>query len=114
VPGAGPAGDDRAGPHRDRRVASPATCSWPSPPASWRLPGWRRRAQPDAGTGYGSLRFIGWPFLDPFFTAVAEATEEAVLNALIANEDMTGRDGHRSPRCPGPSWPGRAARRLHR
>jgi L-aminopeptidase/D-esterase-like protein len=55
---------------------------------------------PDAGTGYGSLRFIGWPFLDPFFTAVAEATEEAVLNALIANEDMTGRDGHRSPALP--------------
>jgi L-aminopeptidase/D-esterase-like protein len=50
--------------------------------------------------GYSSLRFIGWPFLDPFFTAVAEATEEAVLNALIANEDMTGRDGHRSPALP--------------
>ena len=29
-----------------------------------------------------------------------EATEEAVLNALIANEDMTGRDGNRSPALP--------------
>ena len=54
----------------------------------------------EAEAGYSSLRFIGWPFLDPFFTAVAEATEEAVLNALIANEDMTGRDGHRSPALP--------------
>jgi D-aminopeptidase len=56
--------------------------------------------RPDAGAGYGSLRFIGWPFLDPFFTAVVEATEEAVLNALVANEDMTGRDGNRSPALP--------------
>ena len=31
---------------------------------------------------------------------MAEATEEAVLNALIANEDMTGRDGNRSPALP--------------
>ena len=32
--------------------------------------------------------------------AVVQATEEAVANALIANEDMTGRDGHRSPALP--------------
>jgi L-aminopeptidase/D-esterase-like protein len=55
---------------------------------------------PDAGASYASLRFIGWPFLDPFFTAVVEATEEAVLNALVANEDMTGRDGNRSLALP--------------
>jgi D-aminopeptidase len=29
-----------------------------------------------------------------------QATEEAVLNALVANEDMTGRDGHRTPALP--------------
>jgi D-aminopeptidase len=56
--------------------------------------------EPGAGAGYASLRFIGWPFLDPFFTAVVEATEEAVLNALVANEDMTGRDGNLSPALP--------------
>ncbi len=39
-------------------------------------------------------------FLDPFYTAVVQATEEAVLNALVANEDMTGRDGHRTPALP--------------
>ena len=29
-----------------------------------------------------------------------QATEEAVVNALVANEDMTGRDGHRTPALP--------------
>jgi len=46
------------------------------------------------------LSFIPWSNLDPFYTAVVEATEEAVANALVANEDMTGRDGHRTPALP--------------
>jgi D-aminopeptidase len=49
---------------------------------------------------YDKLTFIPWGNLDPFFEAVIQATEEAVVNALIANEDMTGRDGHRSPALP--------------
>ncbi len=32
--------------------------------------------------------------LDPIFDATVQATEEAVINALIAAEDMTGIDGH--------------------
>ncbi|HEY0369648.1 MAG TPA: P1 family peptidase [Chthoniobacterales bacterium] len=32
--------------------------------------------------------------LDPIFTGTVEATEEAVVNALVDNHDMTGRDGH--------------------
>ena len=31
--------------------------------------------------------------LDPFFEAAAEATEEAILNALVAAETMTGFQG---------------------
>jgi D-aminopeptidase len=31
--------------------------------------------------------------LSPLFAAVAEATEEAILSALLASGDMTGRDG---------------------
>ena len=31
--------------------------------------------------------------LDPIFEAVADATEEAVVNALVAAETMTGKDG---------------------
>ena len=58
-------------------------------------------------TGHSSLRFVPWGAMDPFFEAVVQATEEAVLNSLTANEEMTGRAGHRTPahaegaRCPG-------------
>ena len=46
------------------------------------------------------LDFVPWERLDPYYEAVVQATEEAVVNALVANEDMTGRDGHRSPALP--------------
>jgi D-aminopeptidase len=49
---------------------------------------------------YDVLRFVPWGALDTFYTAVVQATEEAVANALAAGEDMTGRDGHRSPGLP--------------
>jgi L-aminopeptidase/D-esterase-like protein len=49
---------------------------------------------------YDQLRFIPWGSMDPFFAAVVTATEEAVANSLVANEEMTGRDGHRSPALP--------------
>jgi D-aminopeptidase len=32
--------------------------------------------------------------MDPLFTAVADATEEAILNALVAGRDMTGIEGN--------------------
>jgi D-aminopeptidase len=38
--------------------------------------------------------------MDPFFEAVVEGVEEAIINALVANEDMVGKDGHRSPAMP--------------
>ena len=60
-----------------------------------------RAEGPEQGrAAYGHLEFIPWDAIDPFFAAVVQATEEAVANALIANEDMTGRDGHRSPALP--------------
>jgi D-aminopeptidase len=31
--------------------------------------------------------------VDPLFYAVVDATEEAIVNALLAAETMTGRDG---------------------
>lgn len=58
------------------------------------------RAGRDERPRYGTLTFIPWGYLDPFFEAVVQATEEAVANALIANDDMTGRSGHRSPALP--------------
>ena len=33
--------------------------------------------------------------LDPIFAGVVQATEEAVVNALVDNHDMTGRDSHK-------------------
>jgi L-aminopeptidase/D-esterase-like protein len=49
---------------------------------------------------YDTLTFIPWGFLDPFYEAVVQATEEAIANSLTANEDMTGVNGHRSPALP--------------
>jgi L-aminopeptidase/D-esterase-like protein len=46
------------------------------------------------------LSFVPWERLDPYYEAVVQASEEAVVNALVANEDMTGRDGHRTPALP--------------
>ncbi len=56
--------------------------------------------QPGTERDYDELRFIPWAQMNPFFAAVVEATEEAVANALVANEEMTGRDGHRTPALP--------------
>jgi L-aminopeptidase/D-esterase-like protein len=50
--------------------------------------------------GYEQLRFVPWNRLDPFYAAVVQAVEEAVLNALVAGRTMVGRDGHRSPGLP--------------
>jgi L-aminopeptidase/D-esterase-like protein len=55
--------------------------------------------RPDA-PALRQLDFIGWEYLNPFFEAVVQATEEAVVNALVANEEMTGRDGRRTPALP--------------
>ncbi len=58
-----------------------------------------RRAAAEAGLRH--LSFIPWEAMDPLLAAAAYATEEAVLNALVANsEAMQGRDGHVSPALP--------------
>jgi D-aminopeptidase len=38
--------------------------------------------------------------MDPIFTGVVQATEEAVVNALVDNDSMTGRDNHRVEALP--------------
>lgn len=42
--------------------------------------------------GVQHLQMLSDAFIDPLFHAVVEATEEAILNALVAAETMTGRD----------------------
>lgn len=39
-------------------------------------------------------------YLNPLFAAAADATEEAVIRALVAARPMTGRDGHRVEALP--------------
>ena len=38
--------------------------------------------------------------MDPLFTATVEATEEAIINALVDNHDMIGRDDHKVDALP--------------
>ncbi|WP_166356300.1 P1 family peptidase [Phytoactinopolyspora limicola] len=49
-----------------------------------------------------SMEFVPWGEMDAFYQATAWAVEEAVINVLVAAEEMTGRDGHRSPALPVP------------
>ena len=47
-----------------------------------------------------SMEFLPWGQMDALFEATVEAVEESVLNALVNNTDMTGRDDHFSPALP--------------
>ena len=54
-------------------------------------------AHKDIGTEEGGLydlKMLGNAELTPLFGATVEATEEAVVNALVAAETMTGREGY--------------------
>jgi D-aminopeptidase len=39
--------------------------------------------------------YLGNELLNPLFLATVEATEEAIVNAMVAARDMSGQDGHR-------------------
>jgi D-aminopeptidase len=52
------------------------------------------------GAAFSTLRTLTWGYIDPLFEAVVQATQEAVLNAMVANTEMIGRSGHRSPALP--------------
>jgi D-aminopeptidase len=47
-----------------------------------------------------SVRMISGASLGPLFEATVEATEESIVNALVAAETMTGRDGNTAHRLP--------------
>ena len=53
---------------------------------------------PDAVTH--SAQTIPNDLMDPIFTGVVQATEEAVVNALVDNQTMTGADNHRVEAVP--------------
>ena len=45
---------------------------------------------------FAELTMLSNSQITPVFDATVEATEEAIINALIAAETMVGRDGNRS------------------
>ncbi len=51
--------------------------------------------QAGAKTGTPALVLLPNPRMDPLFEATIGATEEAIVNALVAGRTMTGIDGHR-------------------
>ena len=49
----------------------------------------------DGIEGEHTLKMLANDAMDPIFGATVYATEEAIVNAMIAAHDMTGADGHR-------------------
>jgi D-aminopeptidase len=54
----------------------------------------------DSSGPVSSVRMLDDQVIDALFMATIEATEEAVVNALVAAETMTGRDGHTAHALP--------------
>lgn len=46
------------------------------------------------------INFISDSYTDPFYEAVIEATEEAILNSIFCSSGMKGRSGHEMPHVP--------------
>jgi D-aminopeptidase len=63
-----------------------------------RGPRTNERAEPSASVP--TRRTLTGTALDPLFAAVVEATEEAVLNSMLAARTVTGRDGNTSHGLP--------------
>ena len=59
-------------------------------------------ANPHAAYAKGAvdIKMLPNDALDPVFAATVQATEEAIVNAMIAAETMTGVDGHRVTALP--------------
>ncbi|MGE0031371.1 MAG: P1 family peptidase [Steroidobacteraceae bacterium] len=53
-----------------------------------------------SGTPYGSAEFLENGHMDPLFQATVQATEEAIVNALIAAKDMVGEGGRYAKAIP--------------
>ena len=60
------------------------------------------RVGPKAGSAetVSSVAMLPNPRMDPLFAATVQATEEVILNAMLAAETMTGADGARVEALP--------------
>ena len=54
----------------------------------------------DVATGTATVTMLGNSVINPLFAATIDATEEAILNAMVAAKDMVGADGIRVPAIP--------------
>jgi len=54
----------------------------------------------DANPPIRTIETMPNDLMDPLFTATVEATEEAIINALVDNHDMIGRDNHKVEALP--------------
>ncbi|MCF2515920.1 P1 family peptidase [Sphingomonas sp. G124] len=52
------------------------------------------------GAAKGRAEFLGNDGLDPYFAATVQATEEAIVNAMVAARDMVGTEGHYAKAIP--------------
>ncbi|MBF6024082.1 P1 family peptidase [Lysobacter niastensis] len=53
-----------------------------------------------AGAAVNQAQFVGNDHLDTLFEATVQATEEAIVNAMVAARDMRGEDGHYAKALP--------------
>jgi D-aminopeptidase len=53
-----------------------------------------------SGVPYGHAEFLENGHMDPLFEATVQATEEAIVNALVAGRDMTGEGGRYAKAIP--------------
>jgi L-aminopeptidase/D-esterase-like protein len=53
-----------------------------------------------AGPGAASISMVSNDALNPIFEATVQATEEAIVNAMVAAKDMTGVNGHKITALP--------------
>ena len=54
----------------------------------------------DRDAGVAALQMLANEAMNPLFSATIQATEEAILNAMVAARDMVGADGLRVPALP--------------
>ncbi len=58
------------------------------------------KTPPPIHSGPRALQALPDDALSPVFAAVIQAVDEAIINALVANTDMVGKNGHRVPALP--------------
>ena len=58
------------------------------------------RGEPVGETGVSTVRVLDGDRMNPLFEATVQATQEAILNSMLASPTMTGADGVRVPGLP--------------